>query len=71
MTNTWGGRIEPARKIEARIKERAGAESERWLCKPAIPVRTATYWHAPRAAGIEGKAAGHGRLLEACYTNGP
>ena len=42
-----------------------GAEAERWLRKPVIPVMTATYWHALRTSGIEDKVAGHGRLLEA------
>jgi maleate isomerase len=40
-----------------------GAEAERWLRKPVIPVMTATYWHALRASGIDDSVAGHGRLL--------
>ena len=41
-----------------------GAEAERWLGKPVIPVMTATYWHALRINGIEDKVSGLGRLLE-------
>jgi maleate isomerase len=41
-----------------------GAEAERWLGKPVIPVMTATYWHALRSCGIDDKVKGYGRLLE-------
>ena len=41
-----------------------GAEAERWLQKPVIPVMTAVYWHALRQNGIDDKVAGFGRLLE-------
>ncbi len=41
-----------------------GADAERRLAKPVIPVMTATYWHALRTNGIDDKVAGFGRLLE-------
>ena len=41
-----------------------GAEAERWLNKPVIPVMTATYWYALRQTGIEDRIKGFGRLLE-------
>ena len=43
---------------------KVGAEAERWLGKPVIPVLTATYWHALRKCGIKDKVKGFGRLLE-------
>lgn len=40
------------------------AAAELWLDKPVIAINTAIYWHALRAAGIDDKIAGLGRLLE-------
>ncbi len=42
------------------------AEAERWLGKPVVAINTATYWHALRAAGIEDRVDGFGRLLAEC-----
>lgn len=37
-------------------------EAERWLGKPVISVKTATYWHALRCGGITDKGYRHKRL---------
>ncbi len=42
---------------------RLAAFAETWLKKPVIAINAATYWHALRANGIEGKVPGFGRLL--------
>jgi maleate isomerase len=42
---------------------RLAAAAEMWLGKPIIAINTATYWHALRANGIEGRLEGFGRLL--------
>ena len=43
---------------------RLAAAAELWLGKPVIAIKTATYWHALRANGINDKIEGLGRLLE-------
>jgi maleate isomerase len=42
---------------------RLAAAAELFLGKPVIAINTATYWHALRAAGIEDKLAGFGKLM--------
>ena len=37
---------------------------EHWLGKPLLPINIACIWHALRAAGIDDKITGKGRLLE-------
>ena len=39
------------------------ADVNDWLGKPVVALNTATYWHALRQCGIEGKVRGFGRLL--------
>ncbi len=43
---------------------RVAAEAEDDLGKPVIAMNTATYWNALRAAGIDDRVPGFGRLLE-------
>ena len=42
---------------------RLAAAAELFLGKPVIAINTATYWHALRAAGINDRMEGFGRLL--------
>jgi hypothetical protein len=42
---------------------RLSTMAEFWLGKPVIALNTATYWHALRTCGIDGKVRGFGRLL--------
>ena len=39
------------------------AAAEFFLGKPVIAINTATWWHALRAAGIDDRIEGFGRLL--------
>jgi maleate isomerase len=41
------------------------AEAERELRKPILAVNVVSFWHAIRQCGIEDRASGYGRILEA------